>query len=135
MRIRHWIVPFLFLVFCGLCVSRFTYGADYETNMSTNVTTAPTLTVIPYADPGDIIGSVLINNRVGGLTSLKVYDSSGIASGLIGTINVSTGALASGGALTSNEYVYNLRVSSSITVSVSSTSANPDITILWKNVR
>lgn len=105
----------------------FVQAVDYETTKSTNTTSSSTLTVIPFTDPGDILGSLLINSRTAGSETIKIYDSSGVASGLIGTIALSTGGI------TSNEYVYNLRISSAITISKSGATA--DATIIWKNVR
>ena len=102
-------------------------AVDYETTKSTNAVSSSTLAVIPLTDPGDILGSLLINSRTAGSETIKIYDSSGTANNLIGTINLSSGAI------TSSEYVYNLRISSAVTITKSGGTA--DTTIIWKNVR
>lgn len=132
-RIKHPVIPLLVLILSGFIISRFSYGVDFETNMSTNPVSASTLAVLQYADPGDILGSVLINTRATGQETIKIYDSSGTASNLIGTISLSTSPFNLGGEATGNEYVYNIRVSSSITFTKSA--AGADVTIIWKNVR
>lgn len=132
-RIRHWSIPFLFLVVSGFFISRFSYGVDYETNRSTNPVSASTLAVVQYADPGDILGSILINTWATSAETIKIYDSSGIASGLIGTIDVSSGIAGVVGMGRTNEYVYNIRISSSITFTKSA--GTSDLTIIWKDVR
>lgn len=108
----------------------FCNSADYETTNSTNSVGASTLFVIPNTNPGDILGSLLINQRSAAAETIKLYDSSGTATGLIGTITLSTGTAA---ANSGNEYVYNLRLSSAATITKSAGSA--DVTIIWKNVR
>lgn len=133
MRIRNWFVPFLFLILSLVIMAQWGHTVDFETNMSSNSTNTSSLAVINGADAGDILGSVLINTR-GGSETFKIYDSSGSANGLLGTINVSTSAAANVAAnATANEYVYNLRISSSITISKSG--ASSDVTVIWKNVR
>lgn len=133
MRITNRLIPFLFLLITMFCLSRFSDGVDFETNMSTNPVSASTVAVLQYSDPGDYLGSILINARATGQETLKIYDSSGTANNLIGTINLSTSPFNLASASTSNEYVYNLRVSSAITITKSSNGA--DVTIIWKNVR
>lgn len=133
MRIKSWSVPFLFLILCGVLLSRLSYSADYETNMSSNATGTSTTVTLPLTDPGDYLGSILINSRSSGPETLKVYDSSQSTNGLIGTINLSSGTATTGGTATANEYVYNLRLSSAITVTKSG--ASSDVTIIWKNIR
>ena len=132
MRIRTNIVPFLLLVFsCVAVFTMFSVGADYETTDSTNPIHASTTIVIPRTDPGDILGSMLVNHRGTAAETVKIYDSSGTATNLIGTIDLSTAPIGTG--QTANQYVYNLRISSGITISKSG--ATSDITIIWKNVR
>ena len=133
MRIKHWSISFLFLLLCCLIISIFSRAVDFETNKSTNSIGTSTLAIIQYADPGDILGSLLINSRATGQETIKLYDSSGTANNLIGTINLSTSPFNLGGSNTSNEYVYNIRISSSITITKSA--AGADVTIIWKDVR
>jgi len=122
MKIRFLAIATL-VAMLSLCAQ----AVDYETTKSTNATSSSTLIVIPLTDPGDILGSLLINSRTAGSETMKIYDSSGSANNLIGTINLSSGAI------TSNEYVYNLRISSAVTITKSGGTA--DTTIIWKNVR
>jgi len=120
-------IKFFWAVVLAATVYGFVQAVDYETTKSTNATSASTLTVIPLTDPGDILGSLLINSRTAGSETIKIYDSSGTTNNLIGTIALSTGGI------TSNEYVYNLRISSAVTITKSGATA--DTTIIWKNVR
>jgi len=120
-------IKFFWAVVLAATVYGFVQAVDYETTKSTNATSASTLSVIPLTDPGDILGSLLINSRTAGSETIKIYDSSGTTNNLIGTIALSTGGI------TSNEYVYNLRISSAVTITKSGATA--DTTIIWKNVR
>lgn len=133
-RIRSRVIPFLFILLSGFLMKQFmVYAVDFETNMSTNPVSASTLAVVQYSDPGDYLGSILINSRSTGQETIKVYDSSGTTNNLIGTINVSTSPFNVGGVATGNEYVYNIRLSSAITITKSA--GGSDVTIIWKNVR
>jgi len=120
-------IKFFWAVVLAATVYGFVQAVDYETTKSTNATSASTLSVIPLTDPGDILGSLLINSRTASSETIKIYDSSGTTNNLIGTIALSTGGI------TSNEYVYNLRISSAVTITKSGATA--DTTIIWKNVR
>lgn len=104
------------------------YAADYDATNSTNPVSASTLSVISQAGPGDILVAILVNKRAPTADNLTVYDSSGAASGSLGVIDTSTGSV-----ITSNEYWYNLRISSGITFTKSASLS--DMTIIWKNVR
>lgn len=128
MRVKHPVIPFVALIVFGFLISRLSYGVDFETNKSTNPVTASTLAVLSDSDPGDILGSLLINSRATAPETIKLYDSSGTATNLIGTISISSGVIGM-----SSEYRYNLRVSSAITFTKSG--GTSDITIIWKNVR
>ena len=116
-----------------LLVSSLLWAVDYEVDSSTNPVQASTLSVVPNSNPGDILGSIVINQRSAGAETLTIYDSSGVASGSLGIIDLSTGTAPTGGPNTFNEYRYNIRVSSAITFTKSA--ANSNITIIWKNVR
>lgn len=102
-------------------------AVDYEADSSSNAVQASTVLWIPNSSPGDILMGVVVNTHSSAAETLKIYDSSGSANGLIGTLDVSTGALSS-------SFVhYALRISSGITLTKSG--AISDLTILWKNVR
>lgn len=116
---------------CLMIMVGVSLAGNYETNTSSNPTLSPTLGVIASSDPGDILGSLLINQRGGTNETIKIYDSSGTANNLIGTVMLSTAA--TGGAVyTANEYIYNIRISSAITVTKSGSTS--DVTIIWNNV-
>ena len=122
----------LFMFFGIVCVN----ADDYKANQYFNSLTGVTLIVVSTPSnpqPGDILSSILINQRGGPPGTLLVYDSSRIASGLIGTIDISTGAASQGGPFTPNVYLYDLRLSSSLTITQTGNSA--DITILWNKKR
>lgn len=133
MRIKRWVIPYIFLCFCGLLMSQFSYGVDYEASNSTNAIASSTLIVIPLTDPGDVLQTLLINTRATAAETIKIYDSSGTATNLIGTVDLSSGVLNTISLGRSNEYHYGLRLSSACTITKSGSSS--DLTILWKNVR
>jgi len=135
MRITSRFIPFLFLIMGCLLMARFIHAVDYEVDSSSNILGTGTLSVIPNSGPGDILGKLVVNTRATGVIAetIKIFDSSGVASGLIGTIDLSTGTAPTGGPNYANEYFYALRISSAITYTKTGTSS--DITILWKNVR
>lgn len=136
MRITNRFAPFWFLVLAALGMCRFSWAVDYEVNMSSNPITTGTLAVIPRTDPGDILGKLTINTRAQNTETIKLYDSSGTATNLIATIDLSTGTAPTGGEHTFNEYLYGLRISSGITYTRSGiTPLTSDITIFWKDVR
>lgn len=134
MRIRYWQIPFAFLLFCLFVISRFGQGADFDVNKSSNALGTSSLSIIQDSDPGDTLGSLIIGQRGTAPETIKIYDSSGTANNLIATIDLSTSSSASASYVNVfNEYVFNLRISSAITISKSAATSN--ITILWKNVR
>lgn len=136
MRVKSRYAPFWFLVLSGLAMYKFAWGVDYEVDMSSNPITTGTLAVVPNSNPGDILGKFTINTRAQNTETIKIYDSSGTATGLICTIDLSTGTAPTGGQNTANEWLFGLRISSAITYTRSGiTPLTSDITLYWKNVR
>lgn len=128
MRIKSWVIPYLFLLLCGAFISTFSYAVDYESNSSSNAVSVSAVVLIPNSGPGDILSKVIISSRSAGNETFSIYDSSGVATNVLGVIDTSTSSFN-----TFNEYVYNHRVSSGITVSKNG--ANASVILLWKNVR
>lgn len=116
-----------------LFITGISFAVDYEVDSSSNPVNASTTIWIPNTRPGDILGKILVNQRAASAETIKVYDSSGTATGLLGTIDLSTGASTMGGPFQESVYSYGYRLSSGVTITKSASLA--DLTILWKHVR
>lgn len=101
----------------------------WQVNRSSNTATAETTVVIPKSNPGDILGSVIVNSCGAGSSILTIYDSSGTATGSLGAIDL-TSSTITGGCLRQIEYF--IPISSAITYTKTGLA---NITILWNNNR
>lgn len=120
-----------FLLFGFLFIVLTTRAEVFNANRSTNSLAGATTAIFNQPNTpegGDILTKICVNQPGATPGTLAVYDSSGQASGLIGTIDISTGAMA-GGSYNPICHDWQIRISSSISITRTANGAN--ITIFW----
>ena len=134
MRIKNSWAAFIILLMCCMALAKIVHGDDFWVNRSTNIQGGNLVGfLLPNSRQGDMIGSIIINTRASSGT-IQVFDSSGttgITSNGLGVIQLSSG-IANGRDLGgySSQTIYNMHVSSGITISKSGFA---DVTFTWKS--
>lgn len=121
MKKLGWLALFFF--------TKSVFAFDFNSNMSTNLVNTSSLIWVSSSTPGDILWNVTIDSRAASAETVNIYDSSATATNMIANIDLSSSAVSNGW----NQYIYNHRVSSGITVSKSGSSAN--VHLFWRKVR
>lgn len=134
MRIRNIWVSFAFLILTGISFPMWCHGTtgDWWVNCSSTIAASQTIILIPTTRPGDVLGMVVVSTRSVTYDSLALYDSSGTTARHIQTINLSSNTVG-GNPSTNDETIFNLRLSTGISVIKAGSGAA--VTIYWHSMR